>query len=63
MAVMTYAKFHSNQLMLTLSFGVWTSEAPLQAWQSTEKAGPDRVNPSFTKVGGGRADTLKVFLR
>ena len=26
MAMMTHAKFHFNQLMLTLTFGVWASE-------------------------------------
>ena len=44
MAIMTYAKFNFNWLMLTLIFGIWASEPP-RAWRTTEKAGPDRVNP------------------
>ena len=43
MAIMTYAKFHFNWLMLTLIFGIWASEPPPRAWRTTEKAGPDRV--------------------
>ena len=43
MAIMIHAKFHFNWLMLTLIFGIWASEPPW-AWQTTEKAGPDRVN-------------------
>ena len=45
MDIMTRAKFHFNQMMLTLIFGVWASEPPPppQAWRATEKAGPDRV--------------------
>ena len=42
MAIMTHAKFHFNRLMLTLSFGIRASEPP-PAWQTTEKAGLDRV--------------------
>ena len=38
MTIMTYAKFHFNQLMLTFIFGI-------RAWRTTEKAGPDRVKP------------------
>ena len=37
MDIMTHAKFHFNLLMLTLIFGI-------RAWQTTEKAGSDRVN-------------------
>ena len=44
MDIMTHAKFYFNQLMLTLIFGIWASEPPLRAWQTIEKAGPDRVN-------------------
>ena len=44
MAIMTHAKFHFNQLMLTLIFGITASEPPPRAWRTTEKAGPDRVN-------------------
>ena len=45
MAIMTHAKFRFNWLMLTLIFGIWASEPPPpRAWQTTEKAGPDRVN-------------------
>ena len=44
MAIMTYAKFHFNRLMLTFIFDTW---APSRAWQTTEKAGPDRVNASI----------------
>ena len=49
MAIMTYTKFHSNRLMLTLIFGIWASDPPPQAWQSTENAGRDRVKqePQF----------------
>ena len=36
MAIMAHAKFHFSRLMLTLIFGI-------RAWQTTEKAGPDRV--------------------
>ena len=42
MDIMTHAKFHFNRLMLTLIFGIRASE-PLWAWQTTEKARPDRV--------------------
>ena len=28
MAIMTHAKFYFNQLMLTLSFGIWASAPP-----------------------------------
>ena len=42
MAIMTHAKFHFNRLMLTLIFGIWASE-PSRAWQTAEKAGPDRA--------------------
>ena len=44
---MTHAKFNFNQLMLTLIFGIRASE-PLQAWRTTEKAGPDRVKVQNT---------------
>ena len=45
MAIMTRAKFHFNQLMLTLIFGIWASEppSPPRAWRTSEKAGPDMV--------------------
>ena len=43
MAIMTHAKSHFNQLMLTLIFGIRASEHPPRAWRPTEKAGPDRV--------------------
>ena len=44
MAVMTHAKFHCNQLMVTLIFGIRASEHPHpKARRMTEKAGPDRV--------------------
>ena len=42
--IMTLAKFNFNQLMLTLIFSIRASEPP-RAWRTTEKAGPDRVNP------------------
>ena len=42
MAIITHAKFHFNQLMLTLIFGIWVSEPPW-AWRTTEKARSDRV--------------------
>ena len=42
MDIMTPAKFHFNQLMLTLSLGIRASEPP-RALRTTEKAGPDRV--------------------
>ena len=47
MAVITQVKFHFNQLMVTLIFGIWASESsppPARAWQTTEKVGPDMVN-------------------
>ena len=46
MAIMNHAKFHFNWLMLTLIFGIRTSEPPPPplAWRTTEKAGSDRVN-------------------
>ena len=42
---MPHAKFHFSWLMQTLMFGIRASEPPppLPAWQTTEKAGPDRV--------------------
>ena len=46
---MTHAKFHFNQLTLTLIFGICATEPPSppppspRAWRTTEKAGPDRV--------------------
>ena len=52
MDIMTHAKFHFNQLILTLIFGIWASEPPPRAWRTTEKAGPDRANPSCTKPFG-----------
>ena len=50
MGIMSHAKFHFNRLMLTLIFGIRASEFPW-AWQTTEKAGPDRVNPCPPKGG------------
>ena len=51
MVIMTHARFHFNRFMLTLIFGIWASEPPPPppppppwAWQTTVKAGPDRVN-------------------
>ena len=45
MAMMTHAKFHFSQLMVTLIFGIWASEPPSpRAWQTTQKVGPERVN-------------------
>ena len=44
MDMMTFAKFHFNQLMLNLIFGIRASEPPPRAWRTTEKAGPDRIN-------------------
>ena len=35
--------------MLTLIFGIWASEPP-RAWQTTEKAGPDRVKQLKNQV-------------
>ena len=42
MDIITHAKFHFDQLMLTLTFGIRASEPP-RAWRTTEKTGPDRV--------------------
>ena len=42
MAIMTHTKFHFNQLMLTLIFGIRASDLS-RARRTTEKAGPDRV--------------------
>ena len=57
---MTHAKFHFNQLMLTLIFGIRASEPPPhpRAWRTTKKAGPDRVKScglalSHLGEGGG----------
>ena len=47
MAKMTHAKFHFNRFMVTLIFGSRASEPRPQAWQTTEKTGPDRVNLGF----------------
>ena len=44
MSIMTHAKFHLNQLMLILIFGIWASE-PSPALQTTEMAGFDRPHP------------------
>ena len=58
--IMTHAKFNFNQLMLTLIFGI-------QAWRTTEKAEPDRVNDfgqTFNPIlpGGGAYFTpLRFF--
>ena len=43
MAIMFHAKSCVDRWMVTLSFGIQTSEPPL-AWRMTENAGPDRVN-------------------
>ena len=49
MDITTLAKFHFNQLMLTLIFGIRASEPPPpRAWRTTEKAGPDRVKISIS---------------
>ena len=45
MVIMTHTKFHFNQLVLTLIFGIQASE-PLRAWPMTEEAWPDSVNGS-----------------
>ena len=42
MDIMTHAKFHFNQLMLTLILASGPLSPP-RAWRTTEKAGPDRV--------------------
>ena len=49
MGIMTHAKSHFNQLILTLIFGIRASEppSPPRAWGTTEKAGPDRVKKAF----------------
>ena len=46
MAIITHAKFHFNQLMVTLIFGIRESEPPPppRARETIEKVGPDRVN-------------------
>ena len=49
MDIMTHAKFYFSRLMLTLIFAIRASEPP-QAWQTTEKAGPDRVKWEFLRV-------------
>ena len=49
MVIMTHAKLHFNQLMLTLIFGIRATELPPpRIWQTTEKAGPNRVNGRST---------------
>ena len=59
---MTHAKLHFNRLMLTLSFGIRTSEPP-RAWQMTEKAGPDSINSCSSKQNSLVMDLLrKVYL-
>ena len=60
MAIMTRAKFLFNRLMLTLIFGIWASERPPpRAWQTTEKAGPDKVKvPVFMLKLKGRNRNL-----
>ena len=44
MSIMTHAKFHLNQLMLSLTFGIWPLN-PFPALQTTEMAGFDRPHP------------------
>ena len=39
MDIMTHAKFHFNQLMLTLIFGIWASEPPLGAGERLKRPG------------------------
>ena len=53
MAIMTHAKFHFSRLMLTLIL----ASGPLRpwAWRTTEKAGPDRVNPIGLEQAFSRA--------
>ena len=46
MAIMTYAKFNFNGLMLTLIFGI-------RAWRATEKAGPHRVKVKYLRQREG----------
>ena len=50
MDIMTHAKFHFNQLMLTLIFGVWASEPPPRAWQTTKKAGLVGLNDMYNCI-------------
>ena len=53
MDIRTHAKFHFNQLILTLIFGIRASDPP-RAWRTTEKARPDRfklVNKTFVNKG------------
>ena len=45
MSIMTHAKFHLNWLMLILIFGIWASEPPSPALQTTEMAGFDGPHP------------------
>ena len=51
MDIMAHAKFYFNRLMLTLIFAIRASEPP-RAWRTTKKAGPDRVKPKQTAIGG-----------
>ena len=46
MDIMTHEKFHFNRVMLTVIIFIQASEPPPPplAWQTNEKAGPDRVN-------------------
>ena len=62
MDIMTHAKFHFDRLMLSLIFGVRASERPSPppppwAWQTTEKAGPDKINDLSSGVRN-RSDTV-----
>ena len=50
MGIMTHAKFHFNQLILTLIFGIRASDPPPRAWGTTEKAGPDTKGLKETMV-------------
>ena len=50
MDIMTRAKFHFNQLMLTLMFGVWASESPLGPGEQLKRPGLIGLKPYALKV-------------
>ena len=53
MVIMTHEKFHFNQLMLSLIFGIRASDP--QAWRTAEKAGHDRAKSiCWSKINGGK---------